>query len=97
MAEVIDFTKARRLDFDGYDVPEHTKGTIERYILDRYAPGGFLTAVLANDLYGAIGRADEMNSYALKDICGWIYNRAPRDCWGSYEIVKKYLETPKVR
>lgn len=97
MSNVIDFTKARRLDFSGYEVPEHTQGAIERYILDRLAPGGFLTAVLANDLFGAVGRADAMNTHALKDIVGWIYMRAPRDCWGSYEIVRKYLETPRVK
>lgn len=97
MTNVIDFTKLRRLDFEGYNIPEHTQGALERYILDRLAPGGFLTAVLANDLFGATGRADYMNANTLKDICGWIYMRAPRDCWGSYEIVTKYLETPRVK
>lgn len=97
MSNVIDFTKARRLDFKDYAIPDHTKGALERYILDGLEPGGFLTAVLANDLFGAVGKADHMNAYALKDICGWVYNYAPRNSWGSYEIVRKYLETPRVK
>lgn len=97
MTNVIDITAIRRLNFDGYDIPEHTKGAIERYILDRYAPGSFLQSVLANDLFQAVGRADDINIRHLRDICGWIYNRAPLDCWGSYETIKKYLETPRVK
>ena len=96
MDNIVEFTKHQRLNFTGYNIPEHTQGSIERYVLNRYAPGGFLTAVLANDLFGATGRADDQNIVALKDICAWIYNRAPTDCWGSYEIVKRYLETPQV-
>lgn len=80
-----------RLDFTGYGVPDHTQMALEGYVIDGYQPGGFLTAVLANDLFGAIGRADYMNKAALADICGWIYSRAPSDCWGNYEIVKEYL------
>lgn len=97
MDNIVEFTKHQRLNFTGYNIPKHTQGSIERYVLNRYAPGGFLTAVLANDLFAATGRADEQNIVALKDICAWIYNRAPADCWGSYEIVKKYLETPQVK
>lgn len=97
MDNVVEFTKRHKLDFNGYNIPDHTKGSIERYVLNRYAPGSFLTAVLANDLFGATGRADDMNIVALKDICSWIHNRAPRDCWGSYETVKRYLETPQVK
>lgn len=96
MSNVIDFNKARRLDFEGYNIPDTTMGAIERYILDGFAPGGFLTAVFANDLYNAIGRADPWNTVAIKDICAWVYNRAPANSYGSYEIVRKFLETPRV-
>jgi hypothetical protein len=91
---VFQMDAARRLDFSGYDIPAHTRGTLERYILHRLAPGGFMTAVLANDLMGATGKADMININCLRDICGWIYMNAPGDCWGSYEQVRKYLERP---
>ena len=97
MTNVINFPPTDRLDFEGYNLPSHTKETLERYILDRLPPGGFLTAVLANDLFTAVGRADHWNNQAFKEICGWIINRAPQDCYGSYAIVNKYLETPRVK
>ena len=93
---VIQLATARKLDFSGYDIPEHTQGTLERYIFQRLAPGGFMTAVLANDLMGATGKADALNIRCLRDICGWIYMNAPSDCWGSYEQVRKYLERPSI-
>jgi hypothetical protein len=70
----------------------HTRQAIENYIIDGYQPGGFLTAVFANDLFGAMGSADHLNKFAMAEICGWIYNEAPRDCWGNYQVVKDYLD-----
>ena len=82
------------LDWTGYqdDIPEHTKDALERYLEDRYLPGGFLTAVLSNDLFGAIGRADAENAVALPYICQFIYNRFPAGSWGSEKIVFAFLE-----
>lgn len=52
--------------------------------------GGFVTAVLCNDLTKAIGRADLESRAALPSIVFWLYNHAPCGCWGSYEIVEKW-------
>lgn len=94
---VIDFNKARRLNFYQYSIPDLTKASIERYILDRIAPGGFLQAVFANDLVGAVSHASGDNAGSLVDIARWIANYAPGDCWGSYPIVQKYLNTPRIK
>ena len=52
-----------------YDLlPEHIRGAMKRYIEDRLQPGGFLEAVLSNDLAGAFGRADHINRDRLFDI-----------------------------
>lgn len=37
-------------------------------------PGSFLTAVIRNDLMGALGQADHFNRNNLHDICAWFYN-----------------------
>lgn len=37
-----------------HEIPEHTKAALDRYVNDRIPPGGFLTAVLTNDLTGAV-------------------------------------------
>lgn len=74
-----------------YNVPEHIHGGLIRYVNNHIAPGGFLTAVLANDLMGAMRRADDINRYHLYDICNWLHNCAPSQCYGSYELVEQWL------
>jgi len=73
-------------------IPDHTKAALDRYVNDRILPGGFLIAVLSNDLFGAVGRADSQNLAALGDIVKYIYNELPSGCWGSKEIIWKYVE-----
>jgi hypothetical protein len=48
--------------------------------------------VLTNDLFGAVGQADRENRAALADICEYIYNELPSPCWGSRDIVWKWVE-----
>ena len=78
-------------NFDGYNIPDNTRGALERYINHGIEPGGFLMAVLSNNLIKAIGSADHHNLAALKDICGWLYMYAPSNCWGSFETVDLYI------
>lgn len=80
------------LDFSRYPgVPEHTRGALERYVEHRIEAGGFLTAVLANDLFTAFARADQINRHAMFDIVQFIFNEVPSSCWGSYETVEEWL------
>lgn len=53
--------------------------------------GSFLEAVLSNDLMGAMRRADEYSKMNLYNIVYYIYNEMPSNCWGSGEIVSKWL------
>lgn len=71
-------------------VPEHIRGGLIRYLELGIPPGGFLTAVLENNLFEAFGRADQTNQRALFGIVSWIYNNAPHDSHGSPEQVKAY-------
>lgn len=72
-------------------VPEHTRGTLLRYRDHGLAPGGFITAVLRNDLMGAIDSADMENSRCLVDICRWVYMRLPSAAWGSDEAITDWM------
>lgn len=74
-----------KLDFSDYDIPVHTQDALARYVEDRLEPGGFLYAVLTNDLLGAVSRADLQNQRALAEIVKFVYNRCPLRCHGSYE------------
>lgn len=78
-------------NFDGYHVPEHTQGALERYFTHALEPGSFLMAVLVNDLFGAVGRADMWNAAALAEIVKWLWNEAPRGSFGDEQLVKAWL------
>ena len=73
-------------------LPEDLQGSFERYLEKRIPTGGFLDAVLCNDLRAACERADEINKYRLFDIVFWLYNNAPIGSWGSPENVREWLK-----
>ena len=54
-------------------------------------PGGFLTAVLENNLMEAVSRADNYNVRGLYEICCYVYNRLPSNCHGSPERVQQWF------
>lgn len=75
------------------------EGRIRADVLDsliRYAEtgcptGGFLAAVLSNDLIDAVARADAHNRRTLCDIAGFVYTEMPRACYGSREAVRQWI------
>lgn len=65
---------------------------VYNYLIYGYEPGGFFTAVLANDWMGAIHRSHPANTIdALKAISGWINEHMPKLCWGSYKKVDDWI------
>ncbi len=54
-------------------------------------PGGFLRAVLENDLHGAVARADAQNMAMLRLITQHVYNCLPDSAWGSKAKVEAFL------
>lgn len=71
------------------------KESIDGYIDHGYKTGGFLRAVLTNDLFTACASADIGNRLALFEICVYICNFAPRACWGSAKMVDAWLALHK--
>jgi hypothetical protein len=63
--------------------PPVAKASLDRYVLSGCPVGGFLTAVLSNDLKAAVSRADEENYALLHSIVAYCYCRLPSICWGS--------------
>lgn len=64
---------------------------LERFVQQRVPLGDFLTAVLENDLMGAMGRADTDNLQNLPAICAYVYNEMPSPCHGSRAKVEAWL------
>jgi len=79
------------LNFDNYRLTEQSKESLYNYFVHGLEPGGFMTSVLCNDLYGAAGRADFVNIDLLGEYAKWLVNHAPYQSYGSPEIVKGWL------
>jgi hypothetical protein len=73
-------------------LPAHMHGAMLRWIEHGIYPGGFLTAVLENDLRAAVARADMVNATRLPDYVRYLYNDAPSGCWGSPAKVRAWHE-----
>jgi len=75
MTWIHDFSRAKNLD------------GLKRYVEEHIPPGGFLRAVLENDLKEACARADDENLRVIPIYVAWLYKEAPNVCWGSKEKV----------
>jgi len=71
-------------------IEQRFKEAIDRWVKDASPMGGFITAVIENDLAGAIGRADVDARENLHEIIKYLWNECPSPCWGSKEKVKAW-------
>lgn len=76
-------------------LPGNLQGGLRRYFEDRIETGGFLRAVLENDLHGAIRKADASSELALPQLVRWLYNHAPFCGHGSKLAVHDWLKGGK--
>lgn len=74
------------------DLPIHLRDGLRDYLVHRQAPGGFLRAVLENDLSGAVLSADPISTTALKDLVRFLANHAPPSSHGSPRHVYFWLK-----
>ncbi len=66
-------------------VPAHIRAGIADYVQHGQIPGGFLQAVIRNNLSDAAFQADVENYPRLGDIAKFIYWHTPNACQGSEE------------
>ena len=76
-----------------WDVEFEYAEIMHNYFVHGYGPGGFFTALLANDAFGALSRSHPGNDVqALKNLVGWINGMPLRGiAYGSYEAVDNWL------
>jgi len=72
-------------------IPERVFNNLKYYISGEEAPGGFLYAVLCNDLFSAVGRADNEMLPLIPLLVHYIHWEAPAICHGSPEHVKAWM------
>ena len=75
---------------------QSVKRVLDRYDKDRIPTGGFLRAVLANDLLDAIARGDTENLRDLCEIVCYISVELPVESYGSYKAVAEWLTGKKI-
>lgn len=73
-------------------LPDHMRQGVRDYIEYGLPPGGFLGAVLSNQLAEAFARADSINRAAMGDWAAWLWDEAPNECWGSPATVNAWCE-----
>jgi len=77
--------------FKDFSISPRMVRAIKRYIEHGIGPGHFLTAVICNDLRGAVWQADEENMRNLPAFVTYFYNEAPSTCWGSHEKMVAWM------
>ena len=77
--------------FHGLMMDEDTGEELMRYLRHHCPTGGFLEAVLSNDLKESCARADDRNLWQLPLLVAYLYNEAPNVAWGSHDRYKDWL------
>ena len=72
-------------------IPDYMWGGVSRYMVNRIAPGHFLTALLSNNLMEAFARADDLNADNMRRYVQFLYIYAPSRSFGSAENVREWL------
>lgn len=73
------------------ELPKHLHAGLERYVHSGIPPGGFLRAVLCNDLRLAVLRADDVSRADLANIVTYLYQSVPSLAWGSPEAYETWI------
>ena len=79
---------------DAREVPEHLHAGIIAYLTAGVPPGGYLRAVLSNDLTEAVKRADASGREGgLIALVMFLFHDAPHPAWGSPKAVSDWMAT----
>jgi len=68
-------------------IHEDCREALYNYLAFGYTPGGFLTAVLRNDLFRAAGSADFVNIEKMGYVARWIAQVVPMEAYGSQKAM----------
>jgi hypothetical protein len=86
---------ARLLEgFVACTAPDHLRTGLLRYVADGILPGGFLQAVLCNNLRETYARANFGSRGAIPALLECLTWHMPPAAWGSCEKVLTWTTTP---
>lgn len=82
-----------RLPFPSHpQLPDSWTQALERYTNERIETGGFLRAVLENDLRCAFKRTIPGSEHQLRALIDYCFEHLPRRAWGTPDAVRLWLE-----
>jgi hypothetical protein len=68
---------------DPYEVPEHLRDGIARFVLFGVPPGRFLEALLTNDLRRAATDSTPMSFASIPNTLSFLHWNVPMECHGT--------------
>ena len=74
-------------------IPEYMLESLEEYVRVGRPTGGFLEAVLSNNLMRAFESADNENQEIMIEYAKYVYNKMPMGCHGSLKIYNDWIES----
>ena len=77
--------------YDYAKLPIRLQEPMRLYAESKIRPGGFLTALLSNDLLSTFRQADKNNEPEIINIIVWVFWELPVGSWGSREKVEEWL------
>lgn len=73
-------------------IPERIMLNLKYYIEGKEIPGGFLCAVLSNDLFKAVTKADDEMLPLIPLLVHYIHWECPSGCHGSVQQVEEWTK-----
>lgn len=74
------------------NIPDHTLQALDCYFIKGYQPGGFVSAMIAENYKKALACADSANRARFWYVATWLMRYAPKGSTGSYEILKDWCD-----
>lgn len=74
-------------------IPEHMVMGVRLYLQYGVPPGGFLNALLTNNLVSSFAHADDVNLRCMKQWATWLYAHCPMNARGSQKIVDNWIKS----
>ncbi len=73
-------------------IPSHFIAGLERYLAFGIHPGGFMRAILSNDLVDVINRADADALSCLRPLSLLVFDCIDTRAWGTRQRVDEWME-----
>jgi hypothetical protein len=80
----------REIDYSTVPAAHMISG-LQLYVEQGIEPGGFMRALLCNDLRGAVARADAANIARIPHWVVWMENNLPGAAWGSVQNYENWI------